>query len=427
MPDKQGGLSEYSAALLSALAEESGALSKIIGIGYSRLGNPILVTDKSWKAIAVTDGADAPDDPGWHAFFTDGILPPELVTSGLRDNLAQRIEQSTAPFRWQSADMTYPRIFRRIVIGDKTAAAVSVLEINRPFLSEDTPALELLCAAIAAELQKNQFRQYTRGMLYENFLWNLLEGRLTDPKTIEERVRILNLGMKKNIYVFVFDLREYDSQQYSLTYMRDVLEKMISGGQALVYDDKIVITASFTRARDIFKTELRNLSVFLKKYNIRCGISRRCTEPSQLRFYYEQALDAMRVGTHLDFDRYIYPYGEYAVYHIAEVCGEAGGAARFCHPALETLLAHDREYDTAFTDSLYAYIRHFKNVTAAAGALHLHRNTMVYHLRRIEEITDISLTDYNVLQLIELSFRMLEYDKKIERREKWDDVPGDEK
>jgi sugar diacid utilization regulator len=264
-------------------------------------------------------------------------------------------------------------------------------------------------------------------MLYENFIWNLLEGRITDEKSIEERVRLLNLGLKKNIYVFVFDLREYDSSQYSLTYMRDVLEKMISGGQALIYDDKIVITASFMRARDIFRTELSNLSVFLQKYNIRCGISRRCTEPAQLRFYYEQALDAMRVGTHMDFNRYIYPYGEYAVYHIAEVCTVQGGAQKYCHPALEVLIAHDKEYGTAFTDSLYTYIRQFNSTGDAAKALHLHRNTMVYHLKRIEEITDISLEDYNVIQLIALSFRLLEYDNKIPRREQWDNVPGDEK
>jgi hypothetical protein len=30
---------------------------------------------------------------------------------------------------------------------------------------------------------------------------------------------------------------------------------MISGGQAIIYDNKIVITASYSRARDIFMTD----------------------------------------------------------------------------------------------------------------------------------------------------------------------------
>jgi DNA-binding PucR family transcriptional regulator len=131
----------------------------------------------------------------------------------------------------------------------------------------------------------------------------------------------------------------------------------------------------------------------------------------------------MRIGAHLDAERYIYPYGEYAVYHIAQVCIDNGGVKRFCHPALEVLLRHDAQYGTSFTDSLYTYIRQFKNITNTANALHLHRNTLVYHLKRIEEIMDVRLSDYNVMQLLELSFRILEYDGKIERKQQWDDVP----
>jgi sugar diacid utilization regulator len=419
---------QFASALLAALAGEGAGLQRIVDLGSKRLGNPIIVTDRSWKAIAMTSDAEVPDDSDWHEFRKRGLLPTDAVVSGIRDSLAERIDRSGAPFRWQGQGMAYPRVFKRLVVGGRTAATLSVVEYGRPFTEEDGGLLELLADAVSAELQKNQFQQYSRGMLYEEFIWNLLEGRLTDPKAIEERVKLLNLGLKKNIYVFVFDVREYDAGQYSASYLRDLLEQMISGGRAIVYNDHIVITASFSRARDIFRTELKNLGAFLKEYNIRCGISRRCTEPSELRFYYEQALDAMAVGTHMDGDRYIYAYGEYAVYHVAAACRAAGGqntldVRKFCHPGLLALLAYDREYQTHFTDSLGAYLRAFKNITNAANELHLHRNTMVYHLKRIAEIMDLSLDNYNSLQQIELSFRLLEYDKKLNRHEKWDEIP----
>jgi hypothetical protein len=414
---------DFAGSLLAALAGDGDGLQRIVEIGFKMLRNPIIVTDKSWKAIAMTKETDVPGDRDWNELRENGLLSPDSVTSGIRDNLAERIEQSDAPFRWQTANMAFPRVFKRLAVGDRTAATVSVIEYLKPFGDEDIPLLNLLGDAISAELQKNKFQQYSRGMLYEDFIVNLLEGRLTDPRAVEERVKLLNLGIKKNIYVFVFDVREYDVRQFSVSYMRDALEQMISGGRAIVYNDNIVITASFTRARDIFKTELKNLGDFLKRYNIRCGISRRCTQPSELRFYYEQALDAMRVGTHMDADRYIYPYGEYAIYHVAKACAEAGGIVRYCHPALQVLLDHDREYHTNYVVSLYTYLRQFKNVTNTANALHIHRNTLVYHLRRIGEIMDISLDNYSSLQQIELSFRLLEYDKKIERLFKWDEIP----
>lgn len=416
-------LCQFASSLLSALSGEGGRIQQIIDIGFDALENPVLVTDKSWRAIAMTDRAQVPADRDWQEFLTAGQLSADAVAAGIRDNMAERIEQSTGPFRWQSAEMAYPRVFYRLAVGDKTAGTISVVEVNRPFSPEDEPYLRLLGDAVATEMQKSRFQQYSKGMLYEDFIWNLLEKRLSDPQAIEERLKVLNLGIRKNVYVFVFDVREYDVRQYSVSYMRDQLEKMISGGQALLYDNKIVITASFSRARDIFRTELKNLSAFLKRYNIRCGISRRCTQLADLRFFYDQALDAMTVGTHMDADRYIYPYGEYAIYHAAKACLRQGALHKYCHPALTALIDHDREYNTAFVTSLTTFLKHFKNITNTANALHLHRSTMVYHIKRIEEIMDISLDNYHSVQQIEFSLRLMEYGKKLDRLEKWDDIP----
>jgi sugar diacid utilization regulator len=411
----------FASSLLAAVANStrSDGLGALIELGRQALENPFAITDKAWKAIAMTAGSHIPDDIGWAELETNGYLSAETVAAGMRDKLAERIEESEAPFVWQGSGMKYPRMLKKISLGGKTAATISVVEYDRPFNAQDSALLDILANAVAAEMQKNTFQQFTRGMLYENFIENLLEGRLRDPKVIDERVRLLNIGIKKYIYLFVFDVTDFDTKQYTVPYMRDVLEKMISGGQALIYDNKIVIASSFTRSRDIFNTELQNLGEFLRRYNIRCGISRRCTQLSELRFYYDQALDALRIGTYMDSDRYIYPYGQYAAYHIAELCRDAGGSGKFCHPALITLLEHDNKYHTSFTGSLHAYLSHFRNISEAAKFLHIHRSTMVYHLRRIGEIMDIDLNDFNASQLIELSFRLLEYEKKLELRPAW--------
>lgn len=409
-------VSKFAVALLAAVADSTleNSLQHLLDIGFQMLENPIVITDRSWKAIALTRDIDIQDDIGWNEFKTNGYLSAQTVSNGIRDNLANRIEASTMPFICQGSDMKYPRMMSRLTLGGKTAATISIIAYCRPFREDDVIMLKLLSDAVTADLQKSNAQQITRGMLYESFIETLLEGRLKDSKMIEERVKLLSIGIKKNVYLFVFDITGFDTQQYTVSYMRDLLEKMISGGQALIYDNKIVIAASFTRANDIFKSELENLGDFLRKYSIRCGISRRCTQLSELRFFYDQALDALRLGTYMDHDRYIYPYGDYAVYHIAEVCSEAGGSKAFCHPALKILIAHDAEYNTTYTNSLHAYLSHFRNITDAAKSLHLHRSTMVYHLQRIEEIMEIKLSDYRTAQLLEISYRLLEYEKKLD-------------
>jgi DNA-binding PucR family transcriptional regulator len=41
---------------------------------------------------------------------------------------------------------------------------------------------------------------------------------------------------------------------------------------------------------------------------------------------------------------------------------------------------------------------------------------MIYHLKRIEEILNFSLSDNEMLLHIELSFRLMEYDKKFNKK-----------
>ena len=403
---------EYAVKLLTALAGSDHGMDHLISIGREMLGNPLVITDKSWKTLAMTADVVIPDDLHWNELLIGGCLSAQSVTSAIRDLIAEKLEQSSDPFIWRSNGAKYPRMMCKVPVNGKLAATVSVVEYFRAFSSDDHYMLKLLSDAVGALLHRSNFQQFTRGTLYENFINDLLDGKLADPDMIDERIKTLNIGLKKNAYVFVFDITGYDPSRFSVTYMRDVLEKMISGGQALIFNGKIVIAASFLRSQDIFKTELSELEGFLKKHHIRCGISRRCAKLHELRVHYEQALDALSIGVYLDADRYLYPYGEYAIYHIVKVCCESGNSKVLYHPALMTLISYDEEYGTSFTNSLYAYLSNFMSISNAAVSLKIHRNTFVYHLKRITEIMGINLADYHTLQLLGFSFALLEYEKK---------------
>ncbi|MEV5847504.1 helix-turn-helix domain-containing protein [Streptomyces sp. NPDC051985] len=60
---------------------------------------------------------------------------------------------------------------------------------------------------------------------------------------------------------------------------------------------------------------------------------------------------------------------------------------------VERLRAHDAEHATEYAATLLAYLRHFGDVVAASGALHIHQNTLRLRLRRAEELFGVSLAD----------------------------------
>jgi sugar diacid utilization regulator len=401
--------------MLSSLAKARG-LESIVAIAYKSLGNPIIVNDKSWKALAIASDVKEPDDEAWNEFMKNGALSLEIVSMNIKEKLTDRIEQSETPFLCKEANMKYPRLFCRVAVGSRPVATVAVIEYYRPFIERDYLMLSMLASAISAEMQKNKFLHYTRGLLYEEFIVDLIEGRVKNSNVIDEKVKSLNLGLKKFIHVITVEIREFDVTYFSIPYMRDYLEKMISGSKALIYNDNITMISSYGGEREIFESDAVRLRDFLKDYKLHAGLSRPFSKLEELKDHYYQSLEALELGTHIDSDVTIYAYDDYAIYHIAKVCADSSDLKQFYHPKLEYLMEYDAEHKTSFTDSLYTYLKHSRNITNTAKALHLHRNSMIYHLKRIEEILNFSLSDNEMLLHIELSFRLMEYDKKFNRK-----------
>lgn len=401
-----------AAALLSAVAKAKG-IHSIVSVAYDLLQNPVIVSDKSWKAIAIMGDVEKSDDRGLNEFLEEGALSLDTVSIDIRDKLTSRIETSEAPFRYKGADMNYARLFGRVLVGSRPVATVSVVEISRPFTDQDYETVELLCNAISAEMQKNKFLHYTRGLLYEQLIAELIEGSGDTAAMIAERAKSLGFGARKFTFVLTIDIKGFDDEQFSLSYMRDYFEKMIGGSKALIYNDQIVIVAGSSAESGLDDADIGSLRRFLAEYNMRGGISRGFTNPEDLGDYYRQSLEALSIGVRMDSDARLYDYNNMAIYHIAKVCSLEGGTRVFCHPKLRLLMDYDNEHNTAFTKSLYEYFKQSRNITDTAKTLHLHRNSMIYHLKRIEEILGLSLSDSNTLLHMEMSFRFMEYEKSF--------------
>ena len=69
------------------------------------------------------------------------------------------------------------------------------------------------------------------------------------------------------------------------------------------------------------------------------------------------------------------------------------GVELFCESLLGALVAHDERHGSALIDSLRAYIEANGRWADAASALGVHRHTMRYRVRKIEELTGRDLSD----------------------------------
>jgi purine catabolism regulator len=121
------------------------------------------------------------------------------------------------------------------------------------------------------------------------------------------------------------------------------------------------------------------------------GVGR--ASPGDLRRSYEQAREAAEIGERLGRPPRAVNFWKLGLldwlYHLpAEVLS--------ANPYLGTvqeLAEHDRRTNSDLVRTLDAYLEHGGALAEAAGVLNVHRNTLLYRIGRIEEITGMDLKD----------------------------------
>lgn len=387
----------------------SNHLSDLINIAYKYIGNPIVITDTNWKALCMAPDIDI-DDNDWMLFRNQEALTLDVVTANVEIHLADQLHNSELCYYWKDKRFSIPRLLYNVRIENIIVGTVSVLEYNRKFTAEDYVLLPIIANAISAELQKIRTISFARGVKYEELLADMLDGKLTNVDIITNRLKMLNAFVKKFFYLFVFDLKGFDSGNYSLPFVRDRLEEMIPDSKALIYKENIVLFKSYNKPEQLFESnDFGILTDFLVKRSLRCGVSRWFTDFKEMPSAFRQATAAIDVSDHFGIKSRICQYEKFAIYHIAKVCDENADLYSLLSPKLKYLLDYDLEHNVSFTKTLSSYFASSRNITDTAATLHLHRNSVVYHLNKIQELLDLDFSNPTEMLLMEMSIRMYEY------------------
>jgi purine catabolism regulator len=87
----------------------------------------------------------------------------------------------------------------------------------------------------------------------------------------------------------------------------------------------------------------------------------------------------------------------------------------FYRETLGPLAAYDEKKSGELLQTLQAYFAAQNSPTEAARLLHLHRNTMLYRLSRIQQLTGLDLQDADTCLALHLALRVRETLRALEQ------------
>ncbi len=393
--------------LFSSLAKGQG-MQALLDMGYDFLENPILLFDLSHTLLCYTKNVTI-DDPVWNDITLRGYSSYSIVSQGEAVGLYRRIRTSYEPFINYSDISGNPILHCNISVEGKSVGYLVVVGAYRGFVQADMAYSELLSQAVSMELQKNPAYSIPEMQLHGLFLTDLLDGMITEPAIIRERLAYMKLDISQETLLIVFCWDEFEADEKQTSELLHILNRK---GWAFSYRKEVLLLVD-TKAelmnpqRTWIQEIYDNLSEKFTFSSLRCGVSRPFSGLYELPKPYFQAKQALEAGIKASIDERVFFFDEYMEFSLFNNCKLIAELQHFCHPALVKLKEYDAVNHSELLKSLYVYLYCDKNINKAASTLFVHRNTLSRRLEKITEIIHIPSMEGDESFRLLLSYKIL--------------------
>lgn len=369
------------------------------------LGNPIVVTDESYNLVGYSSSSDV-KDPIWNTIIENGYCPMDIVNILREEGFEKQLEKETSPL-FLTKDV-FSKYIRRLVseirIGEQLKGYIALLEYEKSITSTDEEVLKFVSSVIALEFAKSDAIAKAQGHLGLELLSDLVKGNIVTETSALNRVKALKWSLGEYFQVLIVSGKE--NQTIGKKYYDDIqslIMRQLPASKIGLASNYVVILATGNNAR-LTKAILPELETFCADHSLFLGIGRYCMTLTEISVSYNEAKRALALANILKKEEIVYYYDELAVYDFLNNLQ----SDYKIHPALKKLIEYDKDNGTEYVKTFSVYLKSFKNLTHTAEKLFLHRNTVLYRLKKIEEILQIDLNNYNLCLRLQLDMLSLE-------------------
>ena len=398
--DRQFATAERGMQLYRMLAEmsrEEQGLEAMTVVISKLTGKTVIIQDKRLEVSAVS----APQNISYDLDAIINILKQrEQLPAILRNRKAAARARQTY---WQQVlPENIGRLVSPIVSGDRARGYISILGPADDLDLLDNLAVEHGASACALEFAKAKAVSEAKKALRGNFLEGLLAGTLPQ-KEIERLEGRLDHNTQQPHAILVFSWAGEDTP--SIRRLETSINWLIQNHRraALVhtYAERHVIIFQALKTIEEFETskDLANRlkEQVLKEYpkaTLIAGSSGPALSLSEWPTVYNEALQAMQLGEKLKLDQ-IVEFNSLGVYRLLGQLEELGQVKEFTEQVIGPLINYDDQHRSSLVKTIDAYFTHHGNISQTAEALYIHRNTLLYRLERIQELTSHDLNKSN--------------------------------
>jgi sugar diacid utilization regulator len=373
------------------------------------LGWPISIIDRAEKTLAASRFEDS-DDIIWKEICS-GYIRTELL---LKDSVKiSEIMQYCKPVQ------RYSTVSDRVILSQSiriSGHVVGFIATHHPKRSKQLfshgveQLVNYFTGFIAKRMRSDEFYNMSRGSMFEYLLVDLIEGHITNEALITDRLLFLKWNPDKNKVLI-----RTEAPQNKLNYLRDYMFRIIPQNHSIIYSGGVVTIVSGLEAEGLSSDILEQLRSFLAENNAVCGISNIYSSLTETEKHYAQTQTAITFGKIQHPGLFIYRYSTYTFQHAISILSKHVDITDYYHAAFKRLFPQTKTNQFLF-DTLLIYLQTNCNIAASAKLLFIHRNSMIYRIKRLEDELQIDFMNPEVRLQLSFSFEIYNYIKHFDSK-----------
>lgn len=382
---------------------KGGRLQSLVDKSIPLFKNPIAISDIGFQVLAYTKEYHHQMEDGESRFIVkNGCHSPEYIRLITQDTaFIKNLENNLGPFRYHYDFLQHESIYCTIWLHGKPVGFLTIVGKNPLHYKSHIDAARIFSEIISRAFEQNSDGKI-QGSPSDRVLLRILKGGNSDIALNYDVIadnRLSDTETYSIIHICMSVIRP--SQILLFQKVCDSLSNKLRNSRLLPDDNGITILLSRKDMppRDI----VRSVDFLLVSYPHQIGISYPFEGLTQPEIYYRQAVECSRMQTLLP-DEHVFPYETCMVYDILQNSLTPVQRAAAIHPSLVRLKEFDRSGSSCLYQTLYFYLESHLNGTEAADKLHIHKNSLYYRLRQIEEITELCFKSHRLCDCLRLSF-----------------------
>ena len=384
----------------------SGSLQDVMNISYKYVKVPVLVVDILYNVLGIAPEVKT-GDYYWDYLLEHRGYETEMITQLYEEGIMQSVNVKKAPFivDWGSCKER-PKIQGVIKVNHIIEGYVTMNCTYEELTPDRMEAMEIIqnaCTVLYSGKDSENSMKYT---YQKSFAAELFGGRIHSQRQLDNWKNTVGISLEPSYLVAAITLSD-EREKNTLSFIRKTLATLSPCQLALIRQNILYILYYQYDRYSSLENTWKYFKETLVKFNAHCGVSNLFDNLLEISIYQKQAEDAVIFGRPLAPKHHIHYYSDYYLPAILTPALKSLPRASFVSPVIPSLQEYDQKNSTSLLTTLETYLEQFCHTANTIKELHIHRNTLLYRLKKIEEICDVSLQDYETLLHLMVSFYLL--------------------